>query len=140
MAKYGLNVGPMALTWAFRFAHSQLEVFTGRALSRAYQKQKKEARAWESAEDKAARKAARKAAKKAAKAEAAERKQEAELEEAKRRKEAADKATEALFPPTMRMNSQQQRPPHTGDQETSHAESSNGFQQQMENFDMDDLD
>lgn len=132
MAKYGMNVGPMALTWAFRFAQGQLEVFTGRALSRAYSKQKKEAREWESPEDRAARKAARKAAKRAAKEEMAEKKREAEAEEAKRRKEAADKATEALFPPSMKLKQQALN-------ETTNEEE-NDFEREMENLDMDDLD
>ena len=70
LSKYGLNVGPMVITWALRFFNGQLESWTGKVLLRADKRAKKDARAWESKEERAARKAAkreRKAAREAAK-------------------------------------------------------------------------
>jgi hypothetical protein len=133
MAKYGINVGPMAVTWVLRFISGRLERFTGRALARAYQRQKKATREWESPEDRAARKAARKAAKKLAREQAEAKRLEVELEEGRRRKEAADKATAEMFPPTSGV-----APPPPPN--TAREESRKEFQEQMENFDMDDLD
>lgn len=98
MGRYGINVAPMAVTWSIRFLQGRLESWTGKALSQAYQRQKREARSWESEDDKAARKAARKAAKRAAKEEAERHRQEEQAQEAQRRKEAADQATSQLFP------------------------------------------
>lgn len=109
LAKYGLNISPMVFTWSFRFLQGQLEKFTGRALSRAHQKQKKEARDWESPEERATRKAARKAAKEAVREEAERRNLEAEMEEKKRRKEAAAKASLALFSPMAEEEYQRRR-------------------------------
>ena len=129
LASYGINVGPMAVTWALRFVYGRLESFTGRALSRAYQKRKKESRDSESTEARAARKAARKAAKKAAREEAERKRREQEEAEAKRRRETADEATEKLFGKTAaQINDYAQE------------ESRKGFKEQMEKFDMDDLD
>eukprot|EP00934_Nitzschia_sp_Nitz4_P005894 Nitzschia sp. Nitz4//scaffold50_size126154//100551//101489//NITZ4_003699-RA/size126154-processed-gene-0.157-mRNA-1//1//CDS//3329553740//5884//frame0 len=98
LSRYGMNVGPMAVTWVLRFLHARFEAFTGRALNQAFQQQKKEARQWESDEDRAARKAARKAEKQATKAQKEEQRAAAEREEALRRKKAAADATAALFP------------------------------------------
>jgi hypothetical protein len=126
---YGINVGSMAVTWFFRFVAGRLESFTGRALSRSYQQQKKQARDWESPEDRAARKAARKAVKKAAREEAERKQQEQEEAKAKRRTEASDEATEQLFGIAP-------QPPLNNDREESRKE----FQEQMANFDLDDLD
>lgn len=138
LAKYGLNVGPMALTWGFRFIQGQLNAFTGRALSQAYQQQKQAAREWETPEDKAARKAARKAAKKAAREEAEMKKREDQMAEAQRRKEVAVKATAALFPPNMRNEPADN---HGDDAESDRPDQSDQeFQQEMDNVDMDDLD
>jgi hypothetical protein len=128
LSKYGINLGPMALSWGFRFVNGQLESFTGRVLSRAYQRQKKASRGYESPEARAERKAARKAAKKEAKQEAEKKRCEVEEAEAKRRKEAADKATDTLFPSAANSNN--------ADFEESRKE----FQQQVETFDIDDLD
>mmetsp|Transcript_780 Transcript_780/g.1222 ORF Transcript_780/g.1222 Transcript_780/m.1222 type:complete len:373 (-) Transcript_780:304-1422(-) len=75
LAKYGLNVGPMVITWGLRFLNVRLESWTGKALLRADKQAKKAARAWESKEERAARKAAkreRKAAREAAKQQAEE--------------------------------------------------------------------
>lgn len=124
LASYGVNVGPMAVSWVLRYVAGKLEIFTGRALSRAYQRQKKQARDWETPEDREARKAARKAAKKAAREEEKLKQQEQEEAEAKRRKEAADQATEQLF----------------GKNDNVREESKKEFQEQMDNFDIDDLD
>jgi flagellar biosynthesis GTPase FlhF len=97
MGRYGMNVAPMAVTWTLRFVQGQLEKFTAQALSEGYKNQKKQAREFESLEEKAARKAARKATKRAAKEEA-ERQRQMNLEqEAQRRKEMAQQATEQLF-------------------------------------------
>lgn len=128
LSKYGVNVGPMALSWAFRFANGQLESYTGRALSRAYKKQKKASREYESPEARAERRAARKAAKKAARQEAEEKRTAEEGAEAKRRKEAANQASETLFP-------------STANRETANLEESRKeFQKQVETFDLNDLD
>jgi phenylalanyl-tRNA synthetase alpha subunit len=133
LGKYGMNVGPMAITWVMRFVYGKVESYTGSALSRAFQSKKKEARQWESEEERAARKATRKAARKAAREEAELKQREKEEAETKRRKEAADKATEELFGP-----SKQGTPPPSNDtQEKARKE----FQEQMmENLDMDELD
>ncbi|CAJ1942382.1 unnamed protein product [Cylindrotheca closterium] len=128
LSKYGLNIGPMAVSWVFRFVNGQLESFTGRALSRAYQKQKKSSRDTESPEERAARKAARKAAKKAAREDAERKRQSDQEAEEKRRKEEAEKATSNLFP----TESQAER----GNLE----ESRKAFQEQVESFNLDDLD
>jgi hypothetical protein len=69
MAQYGINVGPMVLTWALRFLQGRVERWTGRAMTRAQKVQRQQQRANETADEKAARKA-RKAARKAAKEEA----------------------------------------------------------------------
>ena len=95
--RYGLNIAPMAIGWAMRFAQARLEGFTGRALSKARTRQRKEADLWRSDDDKAARKAARKTARKAAKEELRQKQEEVRLKELQRRKEAADKATADLF-------------------------------------------
>mmetsp|Transcript_1964 Transcript_1964/g.4838 ORF Transcript_1964/g.4838 Transcript_1964/m.4838 type:complete len:359 (+) Transcript_1964:82-1158(+) len=150
MGQFGLNVGPMVLTWAFRFVYARIESWTGRALSRAHQQQKQKARAAETPEEKAARKAARKAAKRAAKAEKEEELRKRQEEERERRREAAQKATDSLFPDLAgtanRPQQQQQQngeempsPQATGmadEQSSAFAE----FQKQMEEVDMDELD
>ncbi|KAL3944249.1 MAG: hypothetical protein SGBAC_001692 [Bacillariaceae sp.] len=128
LSQYGLNVGPMAVSWAFRFLNGQLESFTGRALSRAYQKQKKSSRSNETPEERAARKAARKAKKKAAREEAERQRQSDQEAEETRRKEEAEKATSNLFP--MQVQG-----------ETNNLEESRkAFQEQVEHLDLDDLD
>ena len=57
-----INVAPMAITWLMRFVHARLEAWTGRALARALQAQRRAARDNETPEEKAARKAAKKLA------------------------------------------------------------------------------
>ena len=76
MAKYGFNVGPMAISWLFRFLNGKLELWTGKALATAQRQQRAQERAnrehetpWEK-EERKARKAARRAARQAAKEEA----------------------------------------------------------------------
>lgn len=128
LSKYGVNLGPMAISWAFRFVNGQLESLTGRALSRAYQKQKKESRNNETPEERAARKAARKAAKKAAREEAERKRQEDHEAEEKRRKEEAEKATSTLFPTQVQ------------EEHANLEQSREAFHQQVETMDMDDLD
>ena len=65
LARYGINVGPMVLTWGFRFLQGKLETWTGRALSMAHRaqakKNRKENRGNETREEKEARRAARRA-------------------------------------------------------------------------------
>ena len=139
LANYGMNIGPMVVTWLMRFVYGKTESWTGKALSNAHQRQRREARQWESPEDRAARKAARKAAKRAAKEEAVRQKQEAEQAEAIRRQQAADAAHASLFPPHMAKHSSvpnDEAPPHDDIAEKSRR----GFQQQMDDLDMNDLD
>lgn len=137
MSRYGMNVGPMVVTWAMRFVYARIEAWTGRALAKAHRAQRKEAKQWESEEDRAARKAARKAAKKAAREEA---EQAAAEEEAKRRREAADQATKALFPdrppPSQSEGDQKQNP--WAESQSNDAQKE--FQEQLDKFDADDLD
>lgn len=66
LANYGINVGPMAVSWFLRFAGRKLENWTGRALSKAQRARRREARAHETPEEKASRRAARKQAKREA--------------------------------------------------------------------------
>lgn len=66
-ANYGINIGPMIITWLMRFVQGRLETFTGKALSRALQRKRKAARQAETPEERAARKAARKEKKRLAK-------------------------------------------------------------------------
>ncbi|GAX16044.1 hypothetical protein FisN_22Hu098 [Fistulifera solaris] len=61
MANYGLNVGPMAVSWGMRFVYGRIESWTGRALSRAHQTQRRAARDNESEQERAARKARKQA-------------------------------------------------------------------------------
>ena len=76
MAKYGFNIGPMVISWLFRYLNGTLERWTGKALAKAQREQKKREKAnreheapWER-EERKARKAARKAARQAAQEEA----------------------------------------------------------------------
>jgi hypothetical protein len=68
---YGINVGPMVITWTMRFVYTRLEAWTGRALVRSQQKQRQAARDNESPEERAARRKARKEQKRAAEEQAA---------------------------------------------------------------------
>jgi hypothetical protein len=68
LAKYGLNVAPMAISWVLRFVHGRLEAWVGSALQRAQKRQKREQRAKDRANETEEERAARKAAKRAAKA------------------------------------------------------------------------
>lgn len=67
LARYGVNVGPMVITWALRFLQGRLETWTGRALSKAHREQtkqaKKQRREHETPEEREARRAARRARK-----------------------------------------------------------------------------
>jgi hypothetical protein len=63
---YGINVGPMVITWAMRFVYTRLEAWTGRALVRSQHKQRQSARDNETPEERAARRKARKEQKRAA--------------------------------------------------------------------------
>jgi hypothetical protein len=63
IANYGINVGPMVLSWGFRWIQGQLERFTGRALAKALRAQRQAERANETPLEKANRRAARQQAK-----------------------------------------------------------------------------
>jgi hypothetical protein len=74
MARYGFNLGPMAISWGLRFVNSTIESWTGRAMAKAQREIRREQRENETeleTEERKARKAARKAAKQAAKEQAA---------------------------------------------------------------------
>jgi hypothetical protein len=60
---YGINVGPMILTWLMRYVHSKIESWTGRALVRAQREQRKKQRDAETTQERAARKEAKRVAK-----------------------------------------------------------------------------
>jgi hypothetical protein len=42
--KYGLNVGPMIISWSFRFANGKVEAMIGRAMAEALNRQKRRER------------------------------------------------------------------------------------------------
>lgn len=42
LGQYGINVGPMLISWIFRFLNGQVENFIGRAMAQALKKQKKQ--------------------------------------------------------------------------------------------------
>jgi hypothetical protein len=60
---YGINVGPMVLTWLMRYVHSKIESWTGRALVRAQREHRKRQRDAETSQERAARKEAKRVAK-----------------------------------------------------------------------------
>jgi hypothetical protein len=62
VGSYGINVGPMVLTWAMRFVHSKIEAWTGRALVRAQKEQRRREREAETPREREARKEAKRAA------------------------------------------------------------------------------
>jgi hypothetical protein len=66
LARYGINIAPMVISWVFRFVHARLEGWVGRSLKQAQKWQKKKQREHEPPEERAARKAAKRAAKEAA--------------------------------------------------------------------------
>jgi uncharacterized membrane protein (DUF485 family) len=57
---YGINVGPMVITWIMSFVYIRLENWTGRALVRAQQKQRQSARDNETPEERSVRRKIRK--------------------------------------------------------------------------------
>lgn len=72
--KYGINVGPMVISWFFRFLSGKVEGMIGKAMSEALQQQRrkekdmiKERRREERAKEKEAKRAAKKEAKELAK-------------------------------------------------------------------------
>lgn len=71
MANYGINVGPMAVSWVMRFTYGRIENWTGRSLSRAHQRQRRTARENENEEERAARKARKQARREAKERQAA---------------------------------------------------------------------
>lgn len=44
LGSYGINVGPMVVTWFLRFMHGRIEAWMGKVLAKAHQKQRKEVR------------------------------------------------------------------------------------------------
>lgn len=52
LGNYGLNVGPMLISWLFRFVNGRLEQFIGKALSDANKREKKKKRAEKKANEK----------------------------------------------------------------------------------------
>ncbi len=97
LGNYGLNVGPMVISFVFKFVNGKLEYFVGKALSQALKRQKKEqkkemkaARKEQEKQEAAIAKEERRAARKARRAERERRKAAAEAEAAT----AGEKATE----------------------------------------------
>ena len=63
LGNYGVNVGPMLVTWLFRFLQGRLERFVGQALLQAQKRQHKEQRRQQRANETPEERSARKAAK-----------------------------------------------------------------------------
>jgi hypothetical protein len=63
---YGINVGPMIVTWVMGFVYTRLEALTGKALVRAQRKQQQSVRDNETPEERTIRRKARKEQKRAA--------------------------------------------------------------------------
>jgi hypothetical protein len=42
LANYGINIGPMIITWLFRFGYGRIESWTGKKLSESYSKRRRE--------------------------------------------------------------------------------------------------
>jgi hypothetical protein len=42
LANYGINIGPMIITWIFRYGHGLIENWTGKKLSESYAQRRKE--------------------------------------------------------------------------------------------------
>ena len=81
LGSYGINVGPMVVSWLFRFTNGKIENFMGRALADAHKKQKKKMKAARKEQEKkeaAIAKEERRAARRARRAEREARKKEAE--------------------------------------------------------------
>jgi len=66
LGNYGINIGPMLITWLMRDVHRRVETWTGKALVEAQKAQRRAARDTETPEERSARKAARKEAKREA--------------------------------------------------------------------------
>jgi hypothetical protein len=61
LSGYGINIGPMVITWTLRLAQGRVEHWTGRALLQAMQRRKQQERVQETPEERDARKAERRA-------------------------------------------------------------------------------
>ena len=88
LGNYGINVGPMVISWLFRFLGRQVEAMIGRAMSEALQRQKrrekdemKRMRKEERAKEKEAKREARRQVAKAKEERAARRNETEELSE-----------------------------------------------------------
>lgn len=104
LARYGINVGPMLITWVLRFLQGRLEIWTGRALSNSRKAQtkqtKKQRREHETPEEREARRAARRA-RRAAREEEQQRRKEQEESMQRQQTEGPDNVAEnddATFP------------------------------------------
>ncbi|KAL9179361.1 hypothetical protein ACHAXT_008651 [Thalassiosira profunda] len=88
LGRYGINVGPMAISWLFRFINGRVETFIGKAMSDAVKKAKrkekdalKKLRKEERAREKEARREAKRQAKEAKKAREAQMAQDSDSED-----------------------------------------------------------
>ena len=97
--KYGINIGPMIISWFFRFMSGQVEKFIGKAMSEALQQQRKkekdvmkQKRREERAKEKEAKRAAKQEAKEIAR-------------EIARQRDAADTRGDGVVDPTVEPNS-----------------------------------
>ena len=64
LGNYGLNVGPMAISWIFRFVNGKLELFMGRAMLVANKRLKKQKKAAQKERERQATKVAKEERKK----------------------------------------------------------------------------
>lgn len=78
LGQYGINVGPMIISGLFRFLNNRVEGMIGKAMSSAFQKQRKDARREERAKEKEERRRMKKEAKRQMKEEEERARQEAE--------------------------------------------------------------
>ncbi len=97
LGNYGLNVGPMVVSFLFKFVNGKLEYFVGKALSQALKRQKKDlkkemkaARKEQEKKEAAIAKEERRAARKARRAERERRKAAAEAEAATGQEKSAE--------------------------------------------------
>lgn len=78
LGQYGINVGPMIISGLFRFLNNRVEGMIGKAMSSAFQRQRKDARKEERAKEKEERRRMKKEAKRKMKEEEERARQEAE--------------------------------------------------------------
>lgn len=113
MSRYGINTGPMLVTWTLRFLHGRLEAWVGRALlksSRDAKKAKKKKKKQGKSEEEKAAKAARRAAR-----EETRRRQKEEEESQQKEKVEQQMPTQQNEEP-QRHETQTQQQQHTSDE------------------------